>query len=228
MKSAAILTMVGFNYGNRLQNYALQQTLLHMGCRAETLLRSREDLISKMKRAVRPLLKKDFVSQCIKFNRLINWSKDVVSRQYVSEGLEDDYDIFIMGSDQIWNISFDIITEYDFLPMIKPDKKLSYAASFGISNVPEEQKEWLSELLNAIPAISVREEAGQKIVKELTGRDAALVIDPTLMLTADEWRNIAAVPSDLNVENYVLTYFLGPEPKKATLEKNKIITKRGM
>ena len=108
--------------------------------------------------------------------------------------------------------------------MVEAKKKLSYAASFGISQVPEEQKEWLAGLLNEISHISVREEAGQRIVKELTGRDAMLVIDPTLMITAEEWREIANAPSDLKKgKHYILTYFLGAEPKKATSDKLKVM-----
>ncbi len=228
MKKAAILTMVGYNFGNRLQNYALQQILSRMGYQAETLQRTKDSLITRGKRGLRALLIKDFFSKCIKFNRRINWSRYVVSTQYVSESLEDNYDFFVMGSDQIWNITFDFTTENDFLSMVRPAKKLSYAASFGTSQITEERKEWLAGLLNGIPHISVREEAGQQIVKELTGRDAVLVIDPTLMLTAEEWREMAVAPSDLGKEeHYILTYFLGPEPQKATEDKLKMIREHG-
>lgn len=59
--------------------------------------------------------------------------------------------------------------------------------------------------------ISVREEAGAKIIKDLTGRDATVLVDPTMLLTKEEWRNVSKKPKGAKEGGYILTYFLSPK-----------------
>ena len=66
-----------------------------------------------------------------------------------------------------------------------------FSPSFGIESLPYEWRECFKSNLSTIPHISVREETGAKIIKELTGQEATVLIDPTMMLTMDEWRKIA-------------------------------------
>lgn len=102
------------------------------------------------------------------------------------------YDRIFVGSDQVWNYD---VTGHDFnfyLDFCDDDtKKVSYAASFGKNDVAEDEKGKIANLLNRFSHISVREERGQEIVNELTGRSAELVLDPTLLIEPSQLRSVA-------------------------------------
>ena len=69
-------------------------------------------------------------------------------------------------------------------------------------------------------SISMREKAGADLVKKLTGRDVPVVVDPTILLSKEEWQKIEMVPEWYNGEKYILTYFLGnPSPIIKNLAK---------
>jgi hypothetical protein len=143
-------------------------------------------------------------------------SKFHLSRGYSSmRELHDDavrYSAFVVGSDQLWlpsNIEADYYT-LSFVPDQVP--RISYATSFGVSVLPAAQAAKAAIFLKRFNNISVREQSGQRIVKELTGRDAELVCDPTLLFTAEEWNGVAA-PERFYEEKYILCYFLGNNPE---------------
>ena len=71
------------------------------------------------------------------------------------------------------------------------EKRIAYAPSFGIPKIPAVYKEKYKKWIMEIPYLSVREESGAKIIKELTGKDVPVLIDPTLMLTKEKWLSIA-------------------------------------
>lgn len=130
-----------------------------------------------------------------------------LSELYDSE-VAKKYDVLIAGSDQIWNYTRTSYLDPYFLTFApKGVRKLSYAASFSISNIPESRQEQYRQLINNIDQISVREAEGVDIVRQLTGRDAELVLDPTLLLEKEEWMGVASGRININ-EPYVLTYSL--------------------
>ncbi len=88
--------------------------------------------------------------------------------------------------------------------------------------MPDEYKERYKKWLSVIPYLSVREESGAKIVKELTGRDVPVLIDPTLMLTKEKWLSIAREDPYKPDRPYLLTYFLGKVPKETRKKIKKI------
>lgn len=104
-----------------------------------------------------------------------------------------DYDTFVTGSDQVWNPQTRITSpEPYFLTFAPPaSKRFSYAASFGITMLPEDMREDYRRWLANIQNISVRENEGVAIVRDLTGRQAQVVLDPTLLITPDGWREVA-------------------------------------
>jgi len=124
------------------------------------------------------------------------------------------YDIFITGSDQVWNpATFSSLKPYllDFAPPFK--KRISYAASFGVSKVSSEYKNTYSGLFKKLDSISVREEQGKEIIKEITNLEANEVLDPTLLLSKSDWKEIAK-GSKINIkEPYILIYDLHPSPE---------------
>ena len=209
MKKVGILTIVSLNLGNRLQNYALQQVLESKGFNVETILRKKENKKNKLKMYIRFLLKRDKYSSFFIFNRKIRWSKCVVSKEYTTPDIGKKYDYFVIGSDQIWNPEFKFCSELDYLPMVDKYKKLSYAASFGVSKIPKEREQEIGNLLNGLSHISVREQSGVEIVKQVANKEASLVLDPTMLLDKSEWEKIEKRPAKCATKKYLLMYILG-------------------
>ena len=119
----------------------------------------------------------------------------------------------LVGSDQLWLPSGNGTNFYNLMFAPRACNKIAYAASFGVSSIPERQKEETAEYLRRIQHISLREEAGQRIVKELTGRDVPVILDPTMVLTRQQWD--AAIPDKAVTEGeYLFCYFLGNNPSQ--------------
>ena len=123
-----------------------------------------------------------------------------------------DYDLYCVGSDQVWNPNF-IHADPSFFCDFAPEEKpvVSFASSFGVSTIPQVYKEQYKKYLSRFKMLGVREVSGVHIVKELTGKDAELVLDPTLLLTSEEWLKIASGHTINHPEPYILCYG-GPYP----------------
>jgi hypothetical protein len=150
-------------------------------------------------------------------NKYILETPYIITSDNIPSDLAEQFDIFIVGSDQVWNPHFRMGSSIDFLTFAPEYKRVAYSASFGISTLPtvfiKNYRQWLSCMAH----ISVREDAGTKIIKELTGRDVPVIVDPTLMLTKEKWMAISKTPMYKPKKPYLLTYFLGnvsPEDKK--------------
>ncbi|MBO7125094.1 MAG: polysaccharide pyruvyl transferase family protein [Bacteroidales bacterium] len=134
------------------------------------------------------------------------------------------YSAFVVGSDQLWlpsNIAADYYT-LNFVPVEIP--KISLATSFGISKLPKNSAKLASKFLNRFNHISVRETSGQKIAQELTDKDIAVVCDPTIMFTADDWTKALDAVENGNRfadgQRYIFVYFLGNNPWQRDVVKN--------
>lgn len=138
----------------------------------------------------------------------------VVAPDHIPGDLADGYDFFVVGSDQVWNPSFRNGSPFDFLQFAPPEKRVAYAPSFGITEIPApyvaDYKQWITEMTH----LSVREHAGAGLIKKLTGRDAVVLVDPTLMLSREKWLQLIDDKKEPPQKPYLLTYFLG-EPDKA-------------
>lgn len=134
-----------------------------------------------------------------------------------------DYDIIVAGSDQIWNYMQTHYLDVFFLMFANRlnIKKVSYAASFSVDDIPARLREKYKHLIENMDAISVREINGQKIVSKLTDRCAELVLDPTLLFTAKDWVEMVANPNYANTgKKYVLIYTLSGSKYIYGLAKN--------
>lgn len=125
-----------------------------------------------------------------------------------------DFTAFITGSDQVWNPYYRQNSAIDFLRFAPKHQRITFSPSFGVTEIPEERAEIYRELLNGFERISVREESGAEIVRKLTGREATVLLDPTMMLDAEQWRRIAKRPSVLPDRPYIFCYFLGNRTKR--------------
>lgn len=119
-----------------------------------------------------------------------------------------EYSAFLVGSDQLW-LPSNIAADYYTLNFVKDNvRKIAYATSFGVSSLPAEQEQQAKEFLPKINYLSVREKSGQTLIKNITGLDAQVVCDPTLLLTAEEWMEIQKKDRFIK-EPYIFCYFLG-------------------
>lgn len=114
-------------------------------------------------------------------------------------------DVYITGSDQVWNSQFSTGDKLDlpfYLPFVKSGKRISYASSFGKDSIPEEHKKDVKRFIDQYSAVSVREQSGQKILADLD-IPSTVVVDPTILCPIDEWENIA---SSQLCSDYILMY----------------------
>jgi len=121
------------------------------------------------------------------------------------------YDAYICGSDQIWRSIKGSTTRFDpayYLCFAKDTngRRIAYAPSFGADYIPDELKTEYKKRILDIQFLSVRENQGRNIIKELTGREAKVVLDPTLLLPVSEWRRMMKEPS-MDVP-YILVYLV--------------------
>jgi hypothetical protein len=131
------------------------------------------------------------------------------------------------GSDQVWcPIAAEKYDEAFFLSFVKNNKKkIAYAASFGVASIPYSQINKTRHYLNRIQSISTREVSGQKIIKDLTGRNIPVVCDPTILIDKDYWDKLSGTKRFIE-QKYIFCYFLGNNPTHRTFAE-KIKEKTG-
>lgn len=125
-----------------------------------------------------------------------------------ADGLADDYDVFIAGSDQVWNPGFRYGCPTDFLRFARPEQRVSYAASIGVSQLSAEMRAVFAVFLADFPRLSVREEAAAMLIDDVIGRRPAVTLDPTLLLTADHWSAMADRAPVLEDGPFMSSYLL--------------------
>ncbi len=224
-----ILTIIdNNNYGNRLQNYAVQCILQKLNNEVYTIinypfLNSKKNYILrkikwKLKKKTK-LVNSAREDNFEKFNcNILYFQKKITAYSY-----EKSFDYVLAGSDQVWNPNFGRLRDVDLLCFVKPEKRVAFSASFGVNDIPEKMQKHVGESLKSFKAISVREDAGKKIIEKLTGRtDVKVLIDPTMMLTADEWDKVSKKPTMLKNDKYILNYFLGNLSDERRNEINRI------
>lgn len=220
----AIITLYGnFNYGNKLQNYAVEQLFISYGIEPVTINYTKSNKIEKAKKIFRIITNYRFsknkdiwITQAKKENFLKKFSDKYlhVKKQTVLKRLNTQYDYFCVGSDQVWNpVWFDDRTKHlMLLDFVDKTKKMTISVSFGIEVMQNEWREFFKERLSEFEKISVREESAEKIVKELCDVEVDTYIDPTLMLDSKKWMEIAEKPMEFSEEyirNSIVLYFLG-------------------
>lgn len=235
MKAAIMTLALSDNYGAVLQCYGLSKTLTNMGVDNELYryqnwsritygmsavsrakyegLRVAKFLLTGNERAKRFTAFRE---------RYIPMTQKLYSNNAELRQAPGDYDVYISGSDQIWNpklFVFDYSYFLDFVPEGK--KKVSFASSFAKAEFEESYKEKCGKLLSEYSHISVREKSGETIVKELCGKDAVTSVDPTLLLTMEDWMPLTEFASE-KAKNFngILCYIMpGDKLVEAAIEK---------
>jgi len=255
MKKIAIITLTGyFNYGNRLQNYALQEILQSYGFTVDTIKVGRrvyqpkkknKNILNKIKRVKNKSLTDLFNLMLLKtwgkykknrFNKFemmrtksfkeftqkyINETDYFISEENIPKNLVEEYDFFIVGSDQVWNPHFNLEKSIYFLNFVPKQKRLTYAPSFGVTELPEEYVDEYKKGLSGFNKLTIRERSGVVLIEKLTRKEVDILIDPTMLLDKEEWLKIAKEPKFKPSGRYILNYFLG----KVKKEDNEIIKK---
>lgn len=234
MKKVGIITMYdNNNFGNRLQNYAVQESLRKLN--TETIsIKYERDYETKAKHKIKNIIRyfKWFVIKKHKYNKLnlfkkFNKDLNITNKMYNCKNIknidERTINYYVVGSDQVWNPNFGRLTDIELLEFTdKP--KIAFSASFGISELPEEHKEKTRVTLKKFKAISVREDAGKEIINELgIDKDVEVLVDPTMLLSAEEWDRVSNKPKNIkDGEKYILNYFLGKLPEEWDKEIKRI------
>ena len=226
MKLAILTITDGQNYGNRLPNYALQEVLRDLGHDVTTIRRRTfhdrtpaQRSVQGAKNLVKSMLGRDYEAPTAArrkafeaFNRrYLTFSDPVLHDNYAPPELAGQYDRFIVGSDQVWNAKFRIISDdlqNHLAAFAEPRQRIAYAASFGGDEIPEEYLPLFRQELPRFRAVSVREESGLALA-ERCGAKAEVVLDPTMLLPAERWQQIARKPDFVKDEPFIATYFLG-------------------
>ena len=228
------------NYGSALQCYATQRAVEELGESIEGIsfpniptkkAKIKVFLALKVKQFFKPkaVLKKiqriknsninDYYLQIrkkreLKFKEFIDGNilltKPYDSIEEVKRDI-DNYNIVMLGSDQLLNPR-DIILGYHTLSFV-PDniKKISYAASFGLSKLPYLVRRKAKKELRRFDCFGAREIRGAEIYKELTGKDVPVVVDPTLLISREGWEGICDSEPIIK-EKYIYCYFIGENP----------------
>lgn len=213
------------NYGAVLQTFALQKVLDKLDVDNEVVdyradyiewiykpfcMRDRKNIKDFFKIIKGAPIKNKKRKQFFKFiKNNIRVSKKPYTNKTLSKA-NDIYDVFIAGSDQVFNLDCSNYDTNYLLDFVKEgNKKTSYAASFGFDEMPKEDVKEYKRLLKNFRSISVREAQGVKIVKKATNKEATEVLDPTLLISGDEWRKIIGEAKE-NEKGYILIYALLP------------------
>lgn len=252
MNKIGIITLVGDNYGNKYQNYAVESLFSQYGqvvtYGLEDLYRSPESAKAPLSSKIRPsYLKKVLQSRlCYRYDlkntyrsilynqlyakrhrsellelqrarsmcfaefskRYLHIQAEKLDRQNTEKDWTRQFDFFVCGSDQIWNPTYKTTSELAFCSFA-PEKTICMSPSFGVSKIPDYRKKEYAEYLKNIFSLSVREEAGRKIIKDLTDRDAPVLLDPTMLVPVEKWNDICEQPKEKLPEHYIACYFLG-------------------
>ncbi len=216
-----LLTLCGnTNFGNKLQNYALVYYLKKHFFDCETIWivnPFKDNNIKQFLRFIKRIFSEKIFCDSrkklfVKFNRFLNIKRVLIFDEDIKK-IEKYYDFFLVGSDQVWNYNYFNNSLLYLLSDSPREKNISISASFGIDSIPDNHKEMFVNGLNNFNYISVREDKGKEIIKTLTGREEVdILIDPTMLLSYDEWDIISSRPKQLDnkkEKKYILNYFLG-------------------
>ena len=222
----ANMTINSINYGNRLQNYAVNKIL-------KTISNSVQNIIIQdyshftNKRCIKLLIKKHLPKKIVEIlcfnneNKLMEFKKSVFFDLYTNKLMNNKcvvlyphatkielskIDYFFVGSDQVWNPDF-AGQDYYFLNFVEPRKRIAFAASIGYTELPDDVLKRYTEHWKQMRYISVREESAADIIEKATGKRPDVFLDPTLLLTREEWDEVAKQPKCNLPKKYISVRF---------------------
>ena len=218
MEGKIITCHYAYNYGAVLQTYALCSYLNMQGLKTEVInyrpyyYRGSTKSTNKLKLLIRKMIR---VPDNIKSEKIFYG----FLKEYVPMTIEyKDYDslknanmtadVFVAGSDQIWNFNLpngtDLAFYLDFVH--NSGKKISYAASLSSGKLNESQKMFLNKQLQDFDRISVREDTGRELLQSCGIKDVNVVMDPVYLLDLEKWTDMVKCPPYKPKGKYILVY----------------------
>lgn len=227
MKVALLSFHNAYNFGAALQAFALQEAVKKMDVDCEYInyvnesRRQEYDMLFQIKKEI----KKKNISRVIKlccgipfmmvrgknfdlfYTKYLQKTKDVYSTSQEASALNDTYDKFIVGSDQVWNYENNGSDWAFLLDFVKDNvKKISYSSSFGIISLEDKHISIYKENLSTFNRLSTREIIGVEIIKQICDRDAHLVLDPVFLLEKKDWEDVANSRKRSKDKKYIFFY----------------------
>ncbi len=221
------------NYGGILQAYALQQVIKEMGYPTDVidyLYPGWEGTLYRKKVLnfnahlwrynLKVILQQFIYGRALKqrLNRTLDFLhhhiqlSEITYADYLQlekEFPQDDYKAVICGSDQIWNPQYPQVDDAFFLRFVSTGLRIAYAGSFGVSELPETYISKRKDDFDRFDAISVREDAAIPLVAQMTDKKVYQVLDPSLLLTGEQWSVIAGKAAKVKLpDRYIACYFL--------------------
>lgn len=242
MKKIGLVTFFDSNYGSSLQCFATKTFLESLDVKCDVLYKPEphtkwNQLKQKIKNYTQMLLHPSFFRYKLECRRKRGfWCKNpteqtrmlmdsfikeriqlriVTNSELKNKKWQQQYDYFITGSDQVWNIDV-VDNDFFFLTFAPKKKRIALATSFGISEVPSYNERKFKSLINGFDFISVREETGVDIVRKYCLSHVVRIADPTLIYSDDEWRGFIK-EKDYFAKKYILVHFLN-KPNNIALE----------
>lgn len=241
MKIGILTQPLHANYGGLLQNYALQQVLKQVGHEVWTIdwesgSGLRETLYRMKVRALHALLPNRFPPLRYEpndkeraiiqrntnhfINTYINHTEAVHSYEgFVSQAEKGKYEAYVVGSDQCWRPCYNAFLTSMFLDFVqyKQVKRIAYAASFGTDKweFTPQQTNVCASLVKKFDLVTVREDSGVKLCKEHLGIDAVHVLDPTMLLTKEDYIQLIEKEKEPKSDGTLFNYILDPDARKS-------------
>lgn len=222
MKIAVITLKDSPNYGGILQAYALQVALKRLGHECDLIDYMSPEFQKKIsffgrpqnmtvvywifKKLQYPLMRK-MLKKMMPFYSHMSLTEHFDKASQL-KSLNEKYDAFVTGSDQVWACDLNYYDDSYFLSFVVNDKKkIAYAASFGrtLDMLKDEEKGFIAQNLAYVDKISLREESGIEIVKKLANKDACAVLDPTLLLNRMDYEKVVV---HTQTKPFILCYLM--------------------
>ncbi len=228
-----ITTLYGdSNYGNRLQNYAVQELLKSKGFDVDTLLCEKNICKSTVRNVYHGC--KSFLGnkKSKRILRVRQFNKEIIHTRVLKEKsglypsrIAQEYDFFVTGSDQVWNPDLRLKEKDNFfLRFARREQRICLSASIAAEKIPQSCMTEFLIGLNGFPHLSCREKAGSELIEQLTGRKCENIIDPTLAIDAQTWRTFSQPVSQ--ERPYILLFFLGGVSKSLRMQIQEEAQKR--
>jgi len=228
MKIGILTFHTSENYGAVLQAYALQETLKREFNSSEVEIINYAPITTKKSYRIYKYksnnIIKQFLLYCLttyyyfalknkknKFYSFVNNFLNLSNQTYLTEleflGNIPNYDVYITGSDQVFNPNNPNNKRIFFLDFPKnKSKKIAYAPSFGVTQFSDEQKEKITSFISSFDALSCRENEGANFLTKITGKKVPVVLDPVFLLSEKEWNKVIVLPK--TKDKYIFIYDL--------------------
>ncbi len=247
-KKIGIITLTGYgNYGQKFQNYAVKKILSAFDFDSITFIvrepksieliynlnklfhdiffNKRWKMVGRyVKSKFNAVVKKDInLKNNKKNNKFKNFCKKYIGESCIYYKklpiIAKEFDYFVTGSDQVWSPRSCRLDSTMFLRFVDKEKRIPLSPSLGVNKIPYYKKKVFKKYISDFKHLSVREYEGAKIIKELTGKEANVLLDPTLSLSRADWSEISTKVKN-KPKKYILVYVLRSYPECKNIIKD--------